>query len=85
MFKTNIIIWACLVLLGLVLVSRNPEYIEEEKIRLRYGKLQRDGDRFDIITFKQGITSVKFYHMFAMKFCGCFFGLYIASVFKAVN
>jgi hypothetical protein len=79
MFHYCMMIWGCLSLLSIMLVSRNPEAAQNEAIR----KLDfLNGGQDTPITVKEAYNSTRFAQICAMFMFGTFYGLYIASAYK---
>lgn len=72
MFHVCLVIFAVLLYTGSILVTRNPEFMEEEK--------QED----NAVEVQTAVCDIRFWHLGVMLFNGVFFGTYVASVYKGV-
>ena len=98
MLRICLILWIFLTIVCVLTIKRNPDFVRREKIRLReeqiekqrsaeglspsYQKSNSGAVKEDVITFREGVTSVRFWHMFVILFCGMFYGIYMAAVYK---
>lgn len=85
MLRVNTAICAVLAILGLIGISRNPEFVRQEKIKKREELLQKqtsEDAQTTAITIKDCLKSAKFWQLFVMLFLGIFYCTYNLSVYK---
>ena len=80
MFHICLIAWASLLVLGTLLVLRNPEFIRKEQ-ETQLVNFISDSD----VTWRQAIKQRRFWHISLMLFNGIFFPVYVASIYKEMD
>ena len=71
--------WACLLLFGILTMTRNPEFEKVEQ------ELDKQEDDLPDYKLSEALKSTLFWKLFLMMFNGVFFGYYVSSVFKDIN
>jgi len=84
-FTILAIIFATLALIGVMGVSRNPDYVRSEKIRKRSELMGQNNslqNHVNFVTVNEALKSAPFWLMSLMFFNGLFFCVYNSSVYK---
>ena len=88
MYNYCIVLWAILGVLGACGVSRNPEYVAEQKEKMNQSKPNQINETEDFLAepepigFLEGLKTWRFLHIGLMIYTGLFYGVYLAGVYK---
>lgn len=86
MLRYCLIAWVVLGILAILGISRNPEFVREEKEEEeRYSsEFEEPKTIVNYISSREAMRSIRFWHLGSLMFCGIFYGVYMASVYKII-